>query len=291
MDQEKIGKFILENRKDKKITQQELAERLGVSDRTIGNWENGRNLPDVSLFMPLCEELGITINELISGEKIDKSNYEEKFENNVLNTIDYSQKKIKSTKSKFILTILIIFMLISFFIILFLTDINRMKNHEPVFFSTWGFDYYPEITLEEIKINDAIINYETKIDAENKRHDNEKTFVSLKTFLIKEPQNDMYYVYCWVLKENYYYDNNELKVESGSSIPHKFIVKKLNNEYIVSDSFIPRDGSFYVNDMKTLFPLRVRKTIDKVHSDGTVDKLIFENEVKAKLYYRVEDES
>ena len=72
MNQEKIGKFIAKCRKDKKMTQSELAEKLGVTDKSIGNWENGRNMPDLSLFKPLCDELNITINDLLSGEKIDK---------------------------------------------------------------------------------------------------------------------------------------------------------------------------------------------------------------------------
>ncbi len=94
MNQEKIGKFILDCRKKKNMTQSELAEKLGVSDRTIGNWENGRNMPDLSLFKPLCDELGITINELLSGESIKKEKYQEKFEENIINTIDYSTRKI-----------------------------------------------------------------------------------------------------------------------------------------------------------------------------------------------------
>ena len=94
MNQERIGKFIAECRKNKKMTQSELAEKLGVTDKSIGNWENGRNMPDLSLFKPLCEELGITINDLMSGEKISKDKYQEKFEENIVNTIDYSTKKI-----------------------------------------------------------------------------------------------------------------------------------------------------------------------------------------------------
>jgi len=94
MNQEKIGKFIQKRRKEKKITQSELAEKLGVSDKTIGNWENGRNMPDLSLFKPLCDELGITINELLSGEKIDKKDYQEKLEENIVKTIDYSNKRV-----------------------------------------------------------------------------------------------------------------------------------------------------------------------------------------------------
>ena len=94
MNQEKIGKFIAKCRKDKKMTQSELAEKLGVTDKSVGNWENGRNMPDLSLFKPLCDELGITINDLLSGEKISKDKYQEKFEENIVNTIDYSTKKI-----------------------------------------------------------------------------------------------------------------------------------------------------------------------------------------------------
>ena len=115
MDQEKIGKFLASLRKEKKLTQQELAEKLGVSDRTIGNWENGRNMPDLSLFKPLCQELDITINELLSGERITKEKYQEKFEENIVKTIDYSTKKLNEYRGiiSLILIILGLFILIS----------------------------------------------------------------------------------------------------------------------------------------------------------------------------------
>ncbi len=96
MNQEKIGKFIANCRKEKNITQQELAEKLGVSDRTIGNWENGRNMPDLSLFKPLCQELDISLNDLMSGEKVKDNEYQEKLEENIIHTIDYTNKKIKN---------------------------------------------------------------------------------------------------------------------------------------------------------------------------------------------------
>ena len=108
MNQEHIGKFIAKCRKDKDMTQTELAERLGVTDKSVGNWENGRNMPDLSLFKPLCNELGITINDLLSGEKINKEEYQEKFEENIVNTIDYSTKKI-SKYTNFIGLIFVIF--------------------------------------------------------------------------------------------------------------------------------------------------------------------------------------
>lgn len=108
MNQEKIGKFISNCRKEKKITQSQLSEQLGVTDRSVSNWETGKNMPDLSLFKPLCEILDITINELLSGEKLSKEEYQEKFEENIVNTIDYSTKKINKY-SQVISLIIIIF--------------------------------------------------------------------------------------------------------------------------------------------------------------------------------------
>lgn len=112
MDQYKIGKFIAEQRKCKKITQAELAEKLGVTDKSIGNWENGRNLPDPSLFKPLSDELGITITDLISGEKIDKGNYQEKLEENMIKTIEHTNKRISRMKNKIGIILIVLGILI-----------------------------------------------------------------------------------------------------------------------------------------------------------------------------------
>lgn len=108
MDQEKIGKFISKCRKANKITQSELADKLGVTNRSVSNWENGKNMPDLSLFKPLCDILNITINELLSGEKINEDKYQEKLEENIINTINYSNKKIEQ-KNKLIGLILLLF--------------------------------------------------------------------------------------------------------------------------------------------------------------------------------------
>lgn len=69
MDQQKIGRFLAQARKEKSLTQEQLAETLGVSNRTISRWENGKNMPDVSLFQSICTELGITMEELLDGER------------------------------------------------------------------------------------------------------------------------------------------------------------------------------------------------------------------------------
>lgn len=80
MNQEKIGKFITECRKNKKMTQAELAEKLNITDRAISKWETGKGMPDTSIMLDLCNELGITVNELLSGEVIEMNNYEKKTE-------------------------------------------------------------------------------------------------------------------------------------------------------------------------------------------------------------------
>lgn len=113
MNQEKIGKFILECRKEKKMTQMELGEKLGVTEKSISNWENGRNMPDLSLFKPLCDILGITINDLMSGEKINGENYQERFEENIVNTIQYSRKKLNIYNQVISLIIIIFGLFIS----------------------------------------------------------------------------------------------------------------------------------------------------------------------------------
>lgn len=87
MDQQKIGKFIADHRKEKKLTQEQLAEKLGITDRAISKWENGRGMPDLSLMKPLCKELGITINELL-------------LDNNIELKQDISKGKAKSHKKR-----------------------------------------------------------------------------------------------------------------------------------------------------------------------------------------------
>lgn len=84
MNQEKIGKFIQEQRKKNNLTQAELAEKLNITDRAISKWENGRSMPDSSIMLDLCKELKITVNELLSGETIDKNNYNEIAEKKLL---------------------------------------------------------------------------------------------------------------------------------------------------------------------------------------------------------------
>ncbi len=78
MNQTEIGKFIAKSRKAKKLTQAQLAEKLNITDRAVSKWETGKSMPDSSIMLDLCEILGITVNELLSGEEIDMESYEKK---------------------------------------------------------------------------------------------------------------------------------------------------------------------------------------------------------------------
>lgn len=287
MNQEKIGRFIAELRKEKEMTQIDLANKLGITDRAISKWENGRGMPDLSLLTPLCEILDVSINELLSGARLDKKDYQEKLEENIINTIDYTDKKIKKTKKIFIITISVILMFIVMLMVMYGIDINRMRNNKPVLFSTWGYQYVPPIDLKEEEIELAIMDYLIeKGNSEPTHHENEKTFASMRVYLIEEKERDKHYnIYAWVLEEKHYLENAEIKQDSGSSIPYKFVVKNIDGKFTVTDSRIPRDGSYYSVDMKNIFPSSVRNDMDDVHTDGTIERLELDIEQQTKLYF------
>ncbi len=100
MDLEKIGKFIAWERKNKKYTQKQLADILNVSDRTISKWECGKGFPEVALLLPLCNKLEITVNELLTGERLVEENYMEKAEQNMVSFL--KEKKENTIKMQLI---------------------------------------------------------------------------------------------------------------------------------------------------------------------------------------------
>ena len=103
MDQILIGKFIAEERKRKGYTQKQLSEKLGISDKTVSKWERGNGFPEVSLLLPLCNELDITVNELLSGERVSEEDYRKKAEENMVNLV----KEAQESKKKIILSAMV----------------------------------------------------------------------------------------------------------------------------------------------------------------------------------------
>ncbi len=96
MDQIKIGKFIAICRKENNLTQEQLAEKLNISNKTVSRWENGNGFPDISLLQPLCEILNISVNELLLGEKIPEDNYRKKVEEHTIRILEETQNYLES---------------------------------------------------------------------------------------------------------------------------------------------------------------------------------------------------
>ena len=142
MNQEKIGKFISNCRKEKNITQSELAEKLNITNRTVSRWENGKNMPDYSILKDLCNILDIDINEFINGERLSK---EEK-NNNDIDLILKEYYKMKKQRDR-LRSIIIVGVIISINIILVVGTI---------FYLTIGFDNRLHITTNKTEYNNVI---------------------------------------------------------------------------------------------------------------------------------------
>ena len=125
MDQIKIGKFIAEERKKKNYTQKKLAEILGISDKTISKWECGNGFPEVSLLLPLCNELEITVNELLSGERLQEVDYKQKAEENMVNLVKEAQESKKKMILSAMVAVLVIIAAMPLFI---LTGVIEMET-------------------------------------------------------------------------------------------------------------------------------------------------------------------
>lgn len=103
MNQEKTGAFIAQLRKESNMTQVQLADELGVTNKAISKWKNGNGFPEVSLLLPLCNELEITVNELLSGERVSEDDYRKKAEENMVNLV----KEAQESKKKIILSTMV----------------------------------------------------------------------------------------------------------------------------------------------------------------------------------------
>ena len=99
MDQIKIGKFIAECRRKQGLTQMQLAEKLGITDRAVSKWENGKSMPDSAIMLDLCMLLKITVTDLLNGEVVTMDNYKEKYEKNMLDMIKQKEEADKSLLS------------------------------------------------------------------------------------------------------------------------------------------------------------------------------------------------
>ena len=155
MDQIKIGKFILNCRKENGLTQEQLAEKLGVTSKSISRWENGNTMPDYSLLKDLCNELDINVNELLSGEKIKGNDYMNKSEENLIKLrkqID-KRKKILKIISYIISAIIIIAFVLNMILNRLLPDDRHWTIIRYTFLFSGIFLFIVDVVLELFKFD------------------------------------------------------------------------------------------------------------------------------------------
>ena len=147
MNQEKIGKFISLSRKNKRLTQEQLAEKLGVSINAVSKWERGLNLPDVSLMEKLCEVLDFTLNELFAGEKLTNEEMVRKSEKNIMSLMmTLKQLRIVEVFTQSLIGVGIALTISSFFI---LTKINQKVVFTIIGLFIWIFGLFFKVKIRK----------------------------------------------------------------------------------------------------------------------------------------------
>lgn len=158
MNQVKIGKFIAECRKNRKLTQAQLAEKLNITDRAISKWETGKGMPDSSIMLELCNELDISVNELLSGEVIKMENYNLKAEENLL---ELKKQKEDSDINMLKLEIIIGYIsTISFLVLVFVASFIEMPSIVKIFLIILGSVIFAIGITNAIKIEQIAGYYE-----------------------------------------------------------------------------------------------------------------------------------
>ena len=160
MDQIKIGKFISERRKRENLTQSELAEKLGVTDRAVSKWETGKSMPDYSIMQELCKILKITVNDLLCGEVVIMDNYNKELENNLLKAV---KEKQESDKRLLNLEIFIgVTATLLLFTLVLIAGLVEMKVWAKVFLIIIGFAQFLVGCFFALRIEQVAGYYECK---------------------------------------------------------------------------------------------------------------------------------
>ena len=225
MEQEKIGKFIAECRKKQKLTQAQLAEKLNITDRTISKWETGKGMPDSSIMIKLCDELKISVNELLKGEHIPNNNLDIETDKNIINILNEYKKMKKRSNILKIFCITLIILTIT--IITGIFTVNYFKNH-----------IYKNVHLSETEENglydkclEYFINMQSPIVFTIENKDDKPNYdVSVSDFkvfaklskigIIKRGKNIE--VYAQITNKSYHVQNGELRLDSGGEQVAKF---------------------------------------------------------------------
>ena len=157
MNQEMIGKFIAECRKEKQLTQIQLADKLGITNRAVSKWETGKSIPDVSIMLELCDELEISVNELLCGKHLDIEEEKNENANNILK-VPLVKKKIQNLQiASEVLIFAGIIISITFTSILADSDIEKIFTLIAGAF-VWGVWYLDANQIEKNFKRNRIIN-------------------------------------------------------------------------------------------------------------------------------------
>ena len=265
MNQEKSGKFIAKLRKEKSMTQEQLAEKLGVSINAVSKWERGLSFPDVSLYKKICKELDINIEELINGEK---DNSDEAKEKAIISTIKEKDKIKKKSKKTVIISLIIFAIVICLTIIYNKTLKVNLVNDS---------DYLYDEVINFIKEKDFKENPDAKYKDYN-------VFYSYHGFGI-ENKYGYKNVYMWVCYQSYYIEDEDiggaLAISSGASIPLKAIFKENKLQEIIYS----KDGNQYVKSIKENYPGIIAHQVLNFNTDKNINKMFYEIEQKKNIYY------
>ena len=262
MDQNKSGKFIAKLRKEKNMTQEQLAEKMGVSINAVSKWERGLSFPDVSLYKKLCKELSINIEELINGER-DSS--DEAKENAIISTIK-EKNKIKKNSTKILILLLLTFTIIVIGLIYYNKNlkVNLISDSD---------------NLYDIAI-DYLRNYEFNNNPDSKLKDF-NVFYSYHGFGIEEKENYKY-AYMWIYSQSYYLEEEgSLAIAGGFSMPYKFTFK--DGRVIQVET--PKDGNEYNSSIKEMFPGIIANQVLNYDKEANINKLFIEVANKKNKYY------
>ena len=233
MNKQKIGDFIKEKRKEKELTQKELAEKLEITDRAISKWERGISCPDISLLKDLCKILEIDINELLSGKELNKVTKEDSEDILVETVKTYTDIEKKKNKKLLIFTIILLIFYVFLVIAMYLTynQVNKTdgtnweilqtkKMSEKLLTYLENYDYLSLKKLHRKQYPNGYILGENDIEDENKCEEYLELYKSGKKF-------DDWGIICR-LKD---FENNDIKFKS-----HKF-----------NKQFYSGGGNFFVN--------------------------------------------
>lgn len=280
MNYEKIGEFIQEKRKEKKLTQKELAKKLGVTDKAVSKWERGLGCPDVSILEVLSKELDVSILELLKGRKI---------ENEVINVTeadDYIKSTITASKYLFILKLRRTILATLTFIVLFISGIiifSNINNYHNLNKKEYISKTNRDITITNIDARlDSIKNNIDKLDSI-------KNKISLEDYEYLKNNLNLYYKHMKNLKIFKYREN---KVNYNDV--YKFYVDEdalsLNyslNLYSIIGKYLKNDNSYELTEstLKLLF-LSVYNSFDSDYNHIIGDTiLVNENIVSVRLHY------